>query len=295
MKSIPVISSGTIKCIASPELVGGHSPLSSPDGQKIENCGPPASHVNLGRGRVEGVAPPTQGTYGPTSSLSSVPDGPLSQWERTLRENLAEVGSTECVLIWQASRTPQGLSISRLVASTRRTSATGSGGSPWPTTQTRQKGGGDYADPAKAAARLNSGHQVNLQDLIVASAPWSTVRASDGEKGGPNQSFGAGGQPLAAQAAQAATWATVTAHDIRYAGYPESFENRNAERSQPLNEQAAHLPLDTGTSTSGSPARTASRGALNPEFTFWLMGLPQEFLAFAPAGTRLYRPSQRKS
>jgi hypothetical protein len=31
------------------------------------------------------------------------------------------------------------------------------------------------------------------------ASPWSTPRASDGEKGGPNQSFGAGGQPLPAQ------------------------------------------------------------------------------------------------
>jgi len=35
------------------------------------------------------------------------------------------------------------------------------------------------------------------------TAMWSTPRASDGEKGGPNQKFGAGGQPLPAQAAQA--------------------------------------------------------------------------------------------
>ena len=33
-------------------------------------------------------------------------------------------------------------------------------------------------------------------------AGWSTPRASDGEKGGPNQSFGAGGQPLPSQAVQ---------------------------------------------------------------------------------------------
>ena len=38
--------------------------------------------------------------------------------------------------------------------------------------------------------------------LNHAIATWSTPRATDGEKGGPNQSFGAGGTPLPSQAAQ---------------------------------------------------------------------------------------------
>lgn len=44
---------------------------------------------------------------------------------------------------------------------------------------------------------------------------WSTPRASDGEKGGPNQKFSGGGQPLPAQAAEmsAALWATPKASD----------------------------------------------------------------------------------
>lgn len=40
---------------------------------------------------------------------------------------------------------------------------------------------------------------------------WSTPRASDGEKGGPNQSFGAGGVPLPAQSVN---WATPSAADM---------------------------------------------------------------------------------
>ena len=40
---------------------------------------------------------------------------------------------------------------------------------------------------------------------------WSTPRASDAEKGGPNQQFGAGGTPLPAQTAQ---WMTPRAHEV---------------------------------------------------------------------------------
>jgi hypothetical protein len=43
----------------------------------------------------------------------------------------------------------------------------------------------------------------------------TTPRASDAAKGGPNQSFGAGGTPLPAQAAQ---WTTPQAHDVRMRG-----------------------------------------------------------------------------
>lgn len=46
---------------------------------------------------------------------------------------------------------------------------------------------------------------------LAATMLWGTPRSSDGEKGGPNQSFGAGGMPLPAQAAQ---WTTPQAHDV---------------------------------------------------------------------------------
>jgi hypothetical protein len=50
------------------------------------------------------------------------------------------------------------------------------------------------------------------------SGLWATLRASDGEKGGPNMRFGAGGTPLPAQAAQASTWPTVHTHASTGAG-----------------------------------------------------------------------------
>lgn len=46
----------------------------------------------------------------------------------------------------------------------------------------------------------------------TASGLWATIRASDGEKGGPNMKFGAGGQPLPAMAAHS-IWQTPVADD----------------------------------------------------------------------------------
>jgi hypothetical protein len=183
----------------------------------------------------------------------------MDQFEVAVRRRLGKFGSIECELTWKDCITASGQRLFRLVPSTRHTSENASGGSP-------------------------------------NSATWVSPTAMDGSRGVAPPRPHDKGIPLSQQVgATAATWATVTAHDVRYAGYPESFETRNSERSQPLNEQAAHLPLGTGTNTTGSPARTASRGALNPEFTFWLMGLPQEFLAFAPAAMPSSRSWRRKS
>ncbi|MER9912824.1 hypothetical protein NKJ71_19550 [Mesorhizobium sp. M0050] len=71
----------------------------------------------------------------------------------------------------------------------------------------------------------------------------STPRATDGEKGGPNQSFGAGGIPLPAQTMQ---W--DLARDI-------------------------YSPLARVTVKTGKP-HSKERRSLNPLFVEWLMGWP---------------------
>lgn len=57
------------------------------------------------------------------------------------------------------------------------------------------------------------------QRLRNQAATWSTPRASDGEKGGPNMSFGAGGVPLPSQAAK---WPTPNLQDSEQAGSPNA-------------------------------------------------------------------------
>lgn len=59
-------------------------------------------------------------------------------------------------------------------------------------------------NPDRYGGRLGQG---NIEDQVQR---WSTPRASDGEKGGPNQSFGAGGVPLVAQATN---WSTPSVAD----------------------------------------------------------------------------------
>nr|WP_250447955.1 hypothetical protein [Lysobacter enzymogenes] len=142
----------------------------------------------------------------------------------------------------------------------------------------------------------------------VVKAVWSTPRASDGEKGGPRQSFGSGAiAPLPAQAhesskqenalalkrhpmvsavqtalycdrlglAPPALWATPTARD-----HKDGWSYGSAPHNGQLGRQVEPSPAG---------------GFLNPEFVFWLMGYPPEFLACAPPAMRSSRRSPPKS
>ena len=133
---------------------------------------------------------------------------------------------------------------------------------------------------------------------------WGTPRASDAEKGGPNQSFGAGGIPLPAQAAQ---WPTpAAAQDTKGAQATREAAIERGERGKQL--ALADIALvfsrpDPVTVQRGLPSsqwRPASRHLLrsvtlhvarsslsrwtrqgnwrkrrlNPNFVEWLMGWP---------------------
>lgn len=162
-------------------------------------------------------------------------------------------------------------------------------------------------------------------------SPWSTPRASDGEKGGPNMSFGAGGQPLPAQMHQA-TWPTVLASDDKYRlqGDSQQSHGLSAALIKTWGTPAAHPPGGTpeqflarkekakangsslgisltdvglqliataalGPTPNGSSATTAKRGAPNPAFAFWLMGFPDEWTSGALAAMQSFRSSRPKS
>lgn len=46
----------------------------------------------------------------------------------------------------------------------------------WPSPSHRENGGGEYSDPKKALARLSSGHQKNLQDVVQTVNPDGSLR-----------------------------------------------------------------------------------------------------------------------
>lgn len=266
------ICADTLNATSSLGSADGPTPSRLPDGLPTAPSGPDRARASRSRSQDAAQAPVTQGTYGPTCFASSVPPGPLSSWESRLRDRLAMAGSTEFPLIWKDQVTPAGRSISRLAPSMRRTSATGCTGALWPTPTLC----GDYN---RKGASATSGD--GLRTVMMAA--WSTPRASDGEKGGLNQSFGAGGTPLPAQMHTAA-WSTPTTNDARNNAAPSQFERNSAA----LNVQMAAA---SGTITPSSPATTVRRGVPNPQFPCWLMGFPAVWLLGAASAM----PSSRRS
>ncbi len=180
--------------ISSPEAGSGASPPASQDGPTSGLSGRAHAPAKAKASPANASEPMIQGICGRTFIGSSVPDGPLSSWENRLRLRLARIGSTESALIWRTKVTPHGRSISRLAPSTRHINGNDCIGSRWTTTTTR-----DWKDSAGMATVGEDGRsrmdQLPRQMVGYSARP----RASDGEKGGPNMSFGAGGSPLPTQ------------------------------------------------------------------------------------------------
>lgn len=135
--------------------------------------------------------------------------------------------------------------------------------------------------------------------LATDAMQWGTPRASDAEKGGPNQAFGAGGIPLPAQAAQ---WPTPAAHEPRLGVQNRTEGSKGSQlslstiadrfpASRPAHLTARHGPKlsqlrpiwhQLRASLIASHGRAVWRrlwvsrekARLNPAFVGWLMGWP---------------------
>jgi hypothetical protein len=141
-----------------------------------------------------------------------------------------------------------------------------------------------------------------MQRMLTQQAKeWSTPRASDAEKGGPNQSFGAGGIPLPAQAAQ---WATPTSVHRKSEKAMRPFALGGSSSPPGIEQQAEGLVCSLQAQPTATDGEKSSpdRRSLNPLFVEWLMGWPpgwtllsagHELTAFASSATALSAWKQR--
>ena len=242
--------------------------------------------ASLAASRASRIASPgesragsTSGTCGPTRAASSSSRAHGSSSSKTSRgcsrqgltKSLAPNGFGETYRSW-ASRLRADCS--RRQKSARAMNANGSSSSAWPTMTAGAAGKGadqvrrDTGQRGGSLTEAMTGTSLTQQVNTL----WSTPRSSDGEKGGPNQAFGAGGVPLLAQTAQ---WATPQARDHMPPHSPERIAAMKAEGHgmRNLNDEAAYFRPAPETSQDGKP-HSKERRSLNPLFVEWLMGWP---------------------
>lgn len=288
----------------SPASEGGRSRFDWRAGRNLSPYGPARALASRSAKQALAVGLMTRATYGRPGGGSLINADLSASLASRLRALTDVNGSPEYALTWTYWDLPQGPPIYALLASARRTPASGSTG--WPT-PTPTELGNTLENYQAMKANMKSGPRTAITHLNIAAqaAGWATPSASDGK--GANQpgqrrrqlaehALLAGWQtPLASDVHGArkadgkrgvglntmAGWATPTAGDAKSAGSRNTSQS-NAHAGYSLTDQARG---DLGTGRSGSPASTEKPGVLNPELCRWLMGFPAGWLRSGDTGT----------
>jgi len=211
--------------ISSLALAVGPSLRVSRGGRTVASFGQALVRVSHSALQAKARRKQTNATSGPNCFDSLTPVGPLSSWENRLRLRLENCGSTECVLTWKASVTPQGRPLSRLVPSMRRTDATDCG--LWPTA--RSMDAMSVAElPCQNLDRKRSSpsHDGLARTALHWYPPtlWPTVTSLAPAKNGNNE---AGNSAGLVAIREHALWATAVAQPA--GSTPEAFLRRKRE------------------------------------------------------------------
>lgn len=234
-------------------------PMTDLFGQEVAPASPSAAPGNKAANRMSA-------TYGRIGTGSSESAALQSSLENRLRQRLPLAGGTMWPMIWKRKVTPAHRRYCQLALSGHRTGETDCG--LWQTPR---------------ALSSDQSHQPGMNGAMASwIGLWPTPKASDGEKGGPNQRGSKGDLALPAQAYRAALWPSPNA---------AMSSGGQTSRSGPRKSEL----LIGGLVRNGSNAPTGNPGQLNPAFPCWLMGYPTEWVSCGASVTPSSRKSRRNS
>ena len=306
-------SEATTSATSSQASEDGATLSDSPDGQMTGQSGQDHVLVSRFRARDSKKAMRTNDTSGPLFTASSPSASLQRSLENRLDQNLDLNGSLEFALIWKAVDMPAGPPIYRLRASGRRTSGkdyggwatpTASGNPPrspefvkgcdslspeealpagWPTTSAN-----DHMPQSPLPEHLNA--YMGQPSPRMKEAGWPTPVTDECGESSRMTGYLMGKPVPPSEQYKTAGWPTPTARD-----WKDTRETTQKLRDQYTQNTEANRPTTLGLQASLSPAPTEKRGALNPEFSLWLMGYPTEWARCAERVTRSSRKSRQSS
>lgn len=290
-----MISTNSPNATSSPESPVGHTHSISLAGHQTDLFGQALAPVSRTAQQAREKLMQIRVISGPNGSTSYASVALSQSLASRLQARLDTVGSMEYRQTWREKVTPLGRLYWEHTASARRTCDKDFIG--WPTPSAHGSAGEMSEDLERVGNKWRNKKtgrilQTNLATDAKMLVPWPTPAARDHfpahtpEYIAAKRAQGHGMSNLN-DSVTLVPWPTASARD-----WKNGQSNQHGKNSRPLNEVAV---MAVGPTTKSSTAPTEKRGALNPEFTRWLMGFPAEWGSCGATAMRLCRPLRRSS